>query len=273
MTLRATLYAGPSEHQQRVMRGLLASLTRDGWRVSVRPPTRPEPADLAVMWGHRRHSLMEAQRQRGLPYLIAERAYVGDRFFYTSLGYNGLNGRADFDHEHITDPARWQAHFSGEMHPPRSGAGDYALLIGQVPRDAALSAIPEQNLDRWIEQMRDEIPRRLGLPVRYRPHPQVTPSTTTLDDDLARAAVCVTYNSNSGVIAALRGVPVVAMDPGSMAWPVAAHSLDEPLVLPDRSAWAARLAWTQWTPDEIANGTAWAHLRTRWQPAAHRAAA
>lgn len=57
------------------------------------------------------------------------------------------------------------------------------------------------------------------------------------------------------------GVPVIACDPGAMCWDVAAHGLDAEIVRPSRDAWAARLAWTQWTIDEIESGEAWSHVR------------
>jgi hypothetical protein len=81
-----------------------------------------------------------------------------------------------------------------------------------------------------------------------------------LAEALAGAAFAVTWNSNSGVDAAMAGVPVVAMDEGSMAWPVAAHDLGAVPRLPERRPWAAQLAWCQWRPEEIADGTAWEAL-------------
>jgi hypothetical protein len=52
------------------------------------------------------------------------------------------------------------------------------------------------------------------------------------------------------------------MDPGSMAWDVTEHDLSriEFPIKPDRDQWAANLAYTQWTMDEMARGWAWAHL-------------
>lgn len=46
----------------------------------------------------------------------------------------------------------------------------------------------------------------------------------------------------------------------AMAWPVTAHSLLEPLVMPEREWWAHDLAWTQWSLAELASGEAWAAL-------------
>jgi hypothetical protein len=101
--------------------------------------------------------------------------------------------------------------------------------------------------------------------VRFRPHPgaqrrggaaEVPGAATiggTLAEALAGAALVVTFNSNSGVDAALAGRPVVAMDAGSMAWAVAGHEVAE-VVQPDRTAWAARLAWCQFNKAEMESG-------------------
>jgi hypothetical protein len=72
----------------------------------------------------------------------------------------------------------------------------------------------------------------------------------------------VTYNSNTAVDAAIQGYPVFALDRGSMAWAVAGHDLaeiDSPSK-PDRTQWAADLAYSQWKPAEMAEGLTWRHL-------------
>lgn len=264
--MKAVFYTNGTPHQMRVGQGLMRTLSAQGWRTDIRNPDRYVPSDLAVIWGHRRKAVIQGQRERGLPYLVAERGYVGDRFLYSSLGYNGLNGLAEFDVPDDVGSERFERLWASELEPCRSG-GDYALLIDQVPNDAALARVAGNSLTQWVQQMMREIPHVLGLPVRYRPHPQVTPVTSTLDEDLAGAAVCVTWNSNSGVIAALRGVPVIAFDRGSMAWDVAAHSLGEGIHRPGmerRFRWACGLAYTQWSPEECADGTAWAHIGRRF---------
>jgi len=81
-----------------------------------------------------------------------------------------------------------------------------------------------------------------------------------IEKDLEAARYAVTFNSNSGVDAALAGVPVVAMDEGSMAWQVAGHRIGE-IVFPDREKWAHDLAFAQWDVEEITSGEAWEHLR------------
>jgi hypothetical protein len=109
-----------------------------------------------------------------------------------------------------------------------------------------------------------------GHRVVFRPHPHprgewlrlpdVETSTGTLAEALDGAAFAVTCNSNSAVDAVLAGVPTVTLDYGAMAWDVTSHDLDQPIVTPDRDAWAAWLAGVQWSHDEIRSGTAWASV-------------
>jgi hypothetical protein len=72
----------------------------------------------------------------------------------------------------------------------------------------------------------------------------------------------VTFNSNSGVEAALAGVPVFAFDEGSMVWEIANKTFDaiDNPQRPDRTQWLADLSYAQWTPREMREGKAWRHL-------------
>jgi hypothetical protein len=100
---------------------------------------------------------------------------------------------------------------------------------------------------------------RCGLKTRFRPHPHKRTDVRPLAEDLAEAALVVTYNSNSAVDAVLAGVPAIAVDRGSMAWDVTGHVLGElRLSVPYRAAWAHALAWKQWLPEEMASGDCWA---------------
>ncbi len=55
---------------------------------------------------------------------------------------------------------------------------------------------------------------------------------------LAGARAVITFNSNTGVEAVLAGKPTVAIDEGSMAWPVTAHEIIDYPKEPNRLTWA-----------------------------------
>ena len=84
-----------------------------------------------------------------------------------------------------------------------------------------------------------------------------------LKHDLARAESWIALTSGSAIDAAIAGVPVICLSPRNFAWEVSSHSrrgLEKPW-RGDRSPWLANLAYTQWTPDEIAAGDCWRRLR------------
>ena len=216
--------------------------------------------DYVACWGWRRGQVLRAE---GRSVLVMERGYLGNRFEWTSLAWNGLNNRGTFPT--ISDPSRFKEHF--KLQPWKTG-GDYVLLMGQVPGDMSLQG---RDLTSWYNEAVIEAQRAYALPVKFRPHPLAlkkgyknipfgaTLATGTLEDSLAGAAVVITYNSNSGVDAVIAGVPTVVSDSGSMAVDVAADKVGR-FFRPDREQWAAELAWKQWSLDEIRSGFALEHL-------------
>jgi hypothetical protein len=218
------------------------------------------PVQHVACWGWR---LGFQLRQRGHEVLCMERGYIGDRFAWTSLAWNGLNGRGTFAPTPDDGGARFRQHHA-PLKPWRDpGAGGYALIAGQVPGDASLRG---RDLWPWYHDRADEA-RSAGYEPVFRPHPvavarghrhcpnDMRQHHGTLEDALAGAAVVITYNSNTGVDALLAGVPVVADNEGSMAWPLASTDVRN-LVRPDRTEWAHALAWKQWQMSELADGTA-----------------
>ena len=238
-------------------------LTAHGVKRDTRHHDYPVPCKTAVVWGMRHPAVFAAQQKAGADVLVLERGYMGDRQRWTSAGFNGLNGRADF--RNAGSPAdRWEKHHRHLEQPWKDG-GDYVLILGQVAGDAATTGL---NLDALYTEWAETAKGRWNLPVVFRPHPlarQVAPPGTvlqsgTLAEALAGAKVALTWNSTSGVEAVLAGVPTFALDRGSMVWPVSAHHLDSPLFAGDRSGWAHDLAHAQWTLAEFASGEAWSHL-------------
>lgn len=220
--------------------------------------------DAACTWGWAKGLQL---RQLGINVLVMERAYVDDRFLWTSLGWNGLNGRATWPS--IQDyGVRWQMHFDKLMKEWTQRKG-YALLMGQVPSDTAVRHI---NFLSWASSKAAAL-RRAGYDVVFRGHPKaprmfVPGCSPSLNEDIKKdlelASIAVTYNSNSGVDAVLAGVPTFAEDKGSMVWSVSNHDENDMRFIPTRPArevWAAELAWKQFLPKELESGLAWSVVR------------
>lgn len=255
------IVAGPSVHQQEAKNALRCGLLSHGIAVDVHDRCASVPARqrFVACWGwHGGVGL----RRLGHEVLVTERGYIGDRFAWTSLGWNGLNGRADAPTP--DDPSRFRQHF-GHLMRPWNPTGGYVLLIGQVPGDAALQG---RSLLGWYEQSAKQAAALWGLPVRFRPHPQAllrgfkepVKGAPVIEAPLARALegarAVITWNSNTAVESVLAGKPTIAFDAGSMAYAVAAHTIDDRPDEPDRETWASHIAWRQWTLDEIRSGYA-----------------
>lgn len=144
-----------------------------------------------------------------------------------------------------------------------------ATIMGQVFGDAATRDV---DLAAWQAEIA-RVLKAQGYEVHFRPHPVdvrkervkvppgaiLRPTCEPIDTALAATDFAITFNSTSGVEAALAGIPVHAADEGSPAWPVASRDLRPRR--PDRGAWASRLAWAQWTIEEFRSGYAWEHVR------------
>lgn len=251
-----TIIASPNSELQTTHQFALAQgLERSGIKAIKTHTPHGIRTPAVACWGWRLGRKLRAARHE---VLVMERGYLGDRFKWTSLGWNGLNGHAYFPNVE-SDPSRFQAHF--EMKPWKHD-GQYVLIMGQVPGDASLQGLDMRpHYQRWATQAA----KTYGLPVKYRPHPKAAERGIvypvkgaevldgTLEEAFAGAALAICYNSNSSVDAVIAGVPTVTMDRGSMAWDVTSHRIGE-IVRPDRKEWAAKLAWKQWSMDEIAMG-------------------
>lgn len=256
-------------------RRLLRALARGIPGAVVRDARAYEPCDVAVIFGLKKNSFPKSwakgeivRQHAGRPVLVLERGYVR-RDEYWSLGWNGINGRAD----HVNEDApsdRWAA-LGVELRPWHGG--DYFLVAGQVPWDVSV-----QHTDHraWCRQT-VAVLAGAGVEVRFRPHPLAVKRGADYgvpdrflrpDAPLERAAAVVTFNSNLGVDATLAGTPVSATDEGSMARAVALPSALAVLNgaaawRPDRTRWAAELAYAQWTEAELASGAAWERVGRR----------
>lgn len=215
--------------------------------------------EFVACWGWR---IGKQLRDQGHQVLVMERGYLGDRFGWTSLAWNGLNGFGEFPEYADDNGARFHANF--KMQPWREAEGEYVLIMGQVPGDASLRG---RNLVPWYEGVATLAADAYKAPVRFRAHPvaeqrgltqsprHCTKSFGSLEEAVQNAKVVITYNSNSAVDSVIAGVPTVAMDEGSMAWGVTSHTIGG-AEMPDREKWANNLAWKQWRMCEIESGFA-----------------
>lgn len=220
--------------------------------------------DASVVWGIRRRWAGYVLEQ-GKPVIVIERGYLGERKrTWLSVGNGGLNGFANFGNQDVPSD-RWEQYWAHDVKPWKKG-GQYAIIMGQVPKDSSLYGMCPYAWAKSIYQSAVDKFKR----VYFRPHPESKPPpigfdlplmTGDLDDALDGAKCVIAYSSNSSVDAVMNGIPAITMHQGSMAWDVSTHDFKESLYRGDRDKWGARLAYAQWSIDEMRQGLAWRHIR------------
>ena len=267
-------------------------LQRHGWNVYGGELHDFKGADLVVQWNVRLDNVISQVLDGGGESCVLETSYIEPRRGYVSVSFGRwVNNRNKF-YGPFDDPSRWERFFAKQMRPEYDAPEDgYILIMGQMPGDMATK--PHVNFFDWVRDTYIQCKEDSWSDIFFRPHPSmpvlgrkpkmrkyakvcVHPEELELwrgleeaqelglrirqgdplKEALAGAKLVVTFNSNSGVDALLYGRPVVTMDEGSMAWAITGHSLTD-IRKPDRQAWAHRLAWCQWSRDELKSGECW----------------
>lgn len=226
-----------------------AGLSRAGYAV-VQDIRDPRPGDALLIWNRYGHYHAEANRfeAAGATVFVAENGYLGKDFAggdWFALAKGHHNGAGQWFNG---GPERWDS-LGVELSPWRTG-GDEAVVLPQ----------------RGIGEPGIAMPRSWPAAAygRVRAHPGTRPCQP-LSDDLARARYVVTWGSGAALKALVLGVPVFHAFP---CWIGAEASLpiDQIKAEPkrndaDRLSMFRRMAWAQWTLDEIATGEPFVLLR------------
>lgn len=209
-------------------------LSRLGYSIQSGVTMRPGPKDILVSWNRIRDGQLAADsfESRGRPVIVAENAtwgndFLGRHWYTLGLGYHN---RSDCIRPEGSE--RWDA-LGVELQPFRSG-GETVILPqrGIGPSGVAMPF-------GWGEKA---LSRHGG---RIRQHPGQNPCIP-LEQDLKAAGRVVTWGSGAAVKALMMGIPVTSEMP---KWIGEQDNTEE-----GRLAMFRRLAWAQWTLDEIATG-------------------
>jgi len=216
-------------------------------------------ADMVLTWGVR-HPQLQSLRELGIPFLVAELGYIGDRrYTWTSLGFDGLSNAARVPD--LSCPSRVDRLFPDLLKETKT-PDDKALVLGQVSGDASLEGVDGAE---WALEACKKLSQQ-GMSVTYRPHPlnrkraDMPSKTLVVDSDvplvehLNTHTLAVAYSSTSLIEAACEGLQVLCGSPLAMVYPWVNGDMD-------RKEWISRVAWRQWDVNELASGEAWEHLK------------
>lgn len=214
--------------------------------------------DLLLTWN--RHMgvdhICQRAEKRGAKVLIAENGYVGAaptgrQFYALAIGHHNGAG-----HWRIGDRGRW-ASMNVPVAPWRQ-TGKHILLLPQRGIGEPGVRMPP----RWAETTSAQLRSMTRRPVVTRRHPGRL--HIPLEPDLANCWAAVTWASGAGIKAIAAGIPVFYDFPqwigGGAATPLrgakgAYADLEKPFV-GERAPMFERLAWAQWSLDEIESGHA-----------------
>lgn len=249
-------------------------MRRLGVRFDLKPSHTIKPNndyDVAIFYGL-------AQGLRA----IFDRQKKCGKAIYIDLGYWGRRNRTRYDGFHkvvlndrhptayfqnrIHDGARFDRH-NVEIRPWRE-SGKNILLAGMSNKAAAQEGFAP---NQWERETIKQIRRFTDRPIVYRPKPNWLAARPlqgtswgkdqTLENALSNCHVVVAHHSNVAVDALLYGVPCIC--PSGVASVLSAHNLkdiENPPMPDGREQWAADLAWTQWSIQEMVDGLAYRYL-------------
>lgn len=226
-------------------------------------------SDVKLIWSWKQNKLIRQTQKNNESIVVMELGFFPPRDEWVSLTIDGMNGKG-FCPPATDNGARFWENFGHLLKPWRKNSKGVALVIGQVPGDSSLAG---SNINVWTQRATANLVEK-GWKVIYREHPFIESqpgwkfvpqgaekSILSLEEDLARAGLVVTYCSNTAIESVLAGIPTITFSDMSVAYPVTSHNFDQPFQRPDRAEWCANMAFRQWKTSELEDGTAWGFIR------------
>jgi hypothetical protein len=213
-------------------------------------------------------AIYQHYRTAGRPVIVIDIGTL-NRGVTWKIAVNNLTAEGFYGHQTDLDPDRPGRLGIQLRNNPNTRSA--ILVAGQHRKSHQLASIANQ--EQWIAQQVREIRAVSDRPIVVRPHPrcpldisllpggstveypqQVAGTYDSFDIDYGYHAV-LNYNSGPGIQAAIAGArPLV--DSTSLAHPVgiAIKDINQPYTV-DRTQWLIEIAHTEYTVEEIAQGT------------------
>jgi hypothetical protein len=230
----------------------ISGLARCGFELTD-DPSQPKNGDVLVLWNRMPRYERHARRyeHNGGKVIIAENGWISPgpiaptgagKMIALCLGHH--NGAGYWP---VGDEDRWST-FGIPLKPWRVG-GEHILVLAQRGVGENGIAAPRD----WAQSMVSRLKRATGRPVVVRNHPA---SDRPDEPDFTNCWAAVTWSSGAGIKAIVAGCPVFHELPqwiGRSAAKIGIQDIEAPF-LGDRLPMLRRLAWAQWTVEEIATG-------------------
>lgn len=218
---------------------------------------------------------------------------ITDERCYYRLGWGHFLRSGNFNNTH-SPPDRWnkiQQLQNLEVKQWRTW-GEHIVIVLQKPGDSTLNSLYSVygKYENWIEETIDKIRKHTNRKILIRPHLHTTKLNykqfeskeknveiskvfkdrtkleggQSLEQDYKDAFAVVGYNSNSLVESTLEGIPTFPLSDESIVWDISnqnIQNIESPDTNIDRTQWCYDAGYMIWTKEEIANGTAWNHLK------------
>ena len=232
---------------------------RDGFeKLGYAVNSKPVMSDVLVIWNRYREGgeLADKYAMEMNKVIVAENAYISPDSAgrkYTALSLDGHNGSGWTPYE---GPERW-TRMEIDLHSWRK-EGSWILVCGQRGLGAPGMAMPKT----FMGEIREMLQKTTGRHIEMRDPPALHQNQRPLKELWPLLGAVVVWTSNMATIALINGVPAFYMGPHHIMDGGAIHGVDEILkpTYPDREAAFRRLAWAQWTREEIVSGEALEYL-------------
>ncbi len=194
-------------------------------------------SDLVITAGFQITRANADAMRRGIPIIVLENPvwHDGAKSDTYTWAYNGLHGGG-----YVPSAVDYPERPHPELQPWKDWESGDITIFGQIPTDKAVRGA---DLPAWIEQARSVLPT-----AGFREHPICVrsrdwPDMESFEDCLARTSLAVTFSSTVGTEAIIAGIPTITCCEGSLAYPVASHSLSAAPICPRRAGWIHELSW------------------------------
>lgn len=246
----------------------VTGLKAAGLETITQRPDKISKETVVVMWNRYSdgHDLANRVEAAGGMVIVAENGYIGagggtPKFQVHPAGaapghYYAVSPRFHNDAllvRHL-DTERWKR-LGLELKPWRT-EGEHILVCPNRSFGVPGRSMPPD----WAEKCEARLRKITKRPIKIRRHPGNNEPARPLSEDLRNAWAVYVWTSSCGVHSLVEGIPTFVDAPYWIMKDAAATGDPESPATPERQPHFEKMAWAQWTIDEIATGAPFRHI-------------